>query len=367
MSNKQIIIPVEELNSSGGLRIIIEIANLFANNNLDVSIIYPEFASKSNFKIDSHVKRKVIPLKKNNILNKFIYLGYLFLFSAKKGDIFIASTYRSVIYIYISKILNLKFSSKIIHLIQGLDIISLIQKVNSNLISKYINSNLYNISNKIFKHNIAVSNHIKDNIKDCHIVINNFVDTNFFYPNNKISSIKNNFTIGTVSHSAPNKGFDFFLECSNELINNSKTKNFEINFLCATQDEVLINKYSNYIKFIKTNSDLEMNKFYNQCDIFFLTSHSEGFGLPALEAMACGCFVVSTDCGGVSDFLTNNHNGIIMNSRDKNLFLQIVLNIFKNPSKALKLKQTGINIAKNQFNKDIFDNAYLSYIKNKIN
>ena len=68
MSNKQIIIPVEELNSSGGLRIIIEIANLFANNDLNVCIICPEFASKSNFKLSNRVKLKVIPLKKKKIL-----------------------------------------------------------------------------------------------------------------------------------------------------------------------------------------------------------------------------------------------------------------------------------------------------------
>lgn len=36
---------------------------------------------------------------------------------------------------------------------------------------------------------------------------------------------------------------------------------------------------------------------YARCDVFLCASHSEGFGLPILEAMACRCPVVSTDVG----------------------------------------------------------------------
>lgn len=54
--------------------------------------------------------------------------------------------------------------------------------------------------------------------------------------------------------------------------------------------------------------DEAMADFYNQCSIFLVPSRGEGFGLPALEAMACGAAVVSTDNGGVSDYARPGDN-----------------------------------------------------------
>jgi hypothetical protein len=48
--------------------------------------------------------------------------------------------------------------------------------------------------------------------------------------------------------------------------------------------------------------DVGMLELYQSADVYFSTSFGEGFGLPALEAMAAGCLVVSPEAGG--DFLT---------------------------------------------------------------
>ena len=42
-----------------------------------------------------------------------------------------------------------------------------------------------------------------------------------------------------------------------------------------------------------------VSSIYNETSVFVCSSWSEGFGLPPAEAMACGCAVASTDCGGV--------------------------------------------------------------------
>jgi glycosyltransferase involved in cell wall biosynthesis len=49
---------------------------------------------------------------------------------------------------------------------------------------------------------------------------------------------------------------------------------------------------SDRIQFCGFVSDTDLLQLYNACDLFVFPSFYEGFGLPALEAMACGRSVV---------------------------------------------------------------------------
>jgi glycosyltransferase involved in cell wall biosynthesis len=46
-------------------------------------------------------------------------------------------------------------------------------------------------------------------------------------------------------------------------------------------------------------------------DVLCLTSHQEGLGIAALEAMACGAPVVATRCGGPEEFVEEGENGFL--------------------------------------------------------
>ncbi len=56
----------------------------------------------------------------------------------------------------------------------------------------------------------------------------------------------------------------------------------------------------------------EGRNLYSKSKVWFLTSFEEGFGNPILEAMACGCAVISTDCGGPSDIISHGNNGFLV-------------------------------------------------------
>ena len=59
-----------------------------------------------------------------------------------------------------------------------------------------------------------------------------------------------------------------------------------------------------------------LRTIYGRCDVWLCTSYSEGFGLPALEAMACRCPVVSTRVGGPMDFIEEGVNGHLVDIGD---------------------------------------------------
>ena len=50
----------------------------------------------------------------------------------------------------------------------------------------------------------------------------------------------------------------------------------------------------------------ELPKYYSGADVFVFPSENEGFGLPPLEAMACGCPVITTKCTSLPEVVGNS-------------------------------------------------------------
>jgi glycosyltransferase involved in cell wall biosynthesis len=70
--------------------------------------------------------------------------------------------------------------------------------------------------------------------------------------------------------------------------------------------------------YVRLPSVAEARKLYSSSLVWFLASCSEGFPAPILEAMRCGCAVVSTDCGGPRDVIQDGVNGFLTPVGDVN-------------------------------------------------
>jgi glycosyltransferase involved in cell wall biosynthesis len=66
------------------------------------------------------------------------------------------------------------------------------------------------------------------------------------------------------------------------------------------------------VKFIPHAGGNELRDHLRSLDLFVVPSHQEGLCIAALEAMACGCPVVSTRCGGPEEFVLEGETGSLV-------------------------------------------------------
>jgi glycosyltransferase involved in cell wall biosynthesis len=97
------------------------------------------------------------------------------------------------------------------------------------------------------------------------------------------------------------------------------------------------------------NGDLDMPgfvknpyKYMRRASVFVLSSQWEGFGNVLVEAMACGCPVVSTDCpSGPGEILAGGEYGILVPVGNPEKLAEAILGVLTNQELARELSEKG--------------------------
>jgi glycosyltransferase involved in cell wall biosynthesis len=80
---------------------------------------------------------------------------------------------------------------------------------------------------------------------------------------------------------------------------------------------------------------------YAGSDLFVSASWHEGFGLPPLEAMACGTPVILTDSGGVRDFARDGENCLVVPPQRPDLLALAMEKVLTDPALAARFRRAG--------------------------
>jgi glycosyltransferase involved in cell wall biosynthesis len=96
-----------------------------------------------------------------------------------------------------------------------------------------------------------------------------------------------------------------------------------------------------WITYRSNASDETLVEIYNRCAIYLCSSLAEGFALPPAEAMACGCTVVSTDCGGIREYAEHEITALLSAPEDVEALASNLARLLEDEDLRLRLAKAG--------------------------
>jgi len=142
------------------------------------------------------------------------------------------------------------------------------------------------------------------------------------------------------------KGFDDGLEAFARIRAHHPNTHFAVFGLRPRVNVGQLRKLPEWIKFHNIKSDADLRTLYNETHIFVLPSLMEGFSLPPMEAMACGCAVVITDATGFSDYLKNGETALVTPIKNPDALAQNVCRLIEDKDERLRVAENGSRFIK---------------------
>jgi glycosyltransferase involved in cell wall biosynthesis len=294
-------IPMAGMNASGGVKTLLLLANAMADRGWSVRVLLPQYASDGPFALAPAVERLVLRTPSSGILRVPVYYARLARHAARGADLCLANFYLTSYCAVLSWLTNRR--ARVVYFVQGDEASSHGRLADVGVLSRAVRWALARLSYRLPVRIICVSRWLRHRIgRPDARVVTQALDLDVFAPDRRPSG--GTVVIGTIGSSAKTKGYADFCRAL-DLVPDAVRRGVRV--IVAGPASVPL-PAGVAAERVETTSEAGMSAFYNRCDIFVFASRSEGFGLPPLEAMACGCAVVTTDCGGVRDYVEPGTN-----------------------------------------------------------
>jgi glycosyltransferase involved in cell wall biosynthesis len=122
-------------------------------------------------------------------------------------------------------------------------------------------------------------------------------------------------------------------------------------------------KHCNNVIITTYESSNSVNFHYNYDIAIVPTIYSEGTSLSILEAMAAGCFIITTFVGGLSNITIDHFNGLLIKPTKEDLISKIESVINMDDLKFNNIVINGYETIINAFNIDLWEYKWLYLIK----
>lgn len=184
-------------------------------------------------------------------------------------------------------------------------------------------------------------------------IIYNALESKIFYPREKERDEKETSITIVGSEDFKFKNVGEVLEVIRELKEKYQIK---LNWITQTEPKINIEEGKNAI----VNPEQKIiGDVLRNTDIYICNSEYESFGLPTLEAMTCGATVITTDTGGMRDFVIDRENALVIKHHNKEDMKEKIEMLINDKNLMHNIAQKGI-ITASKFN---WNNTILSMEK----
>lgn len=226
---------------------------------------------------------------------------------------------------------------------------------------------------------IAVSSFVAKNIKNSfsgqvHIIHNAIAVDGFNATDKRMQPFRveagispEEKVVGMVAHFVPLKGHDVFLKAFKMISETFKNTTAVIvgtdlykHVMSAADIKQEAEKLGLTDKVIFAGERHDIARVLHSLDVYILASAKEGFGRGAMEAMAAGVAVVSTDCGGPRDLIEDGISGLLVPVGDYEKMAEATLSLLRDNAKRAQIAEAGKTRVKSYFNVECFNQKVLS-------
>lgn len=335
--NITFVLPGYSRHPIGGYKMVFEYANRLVEDGFNIAIFFDNSEVLKKYKAPEIIKRIFIEystqrnpkwfdldprIKKISSRSKSLNSLY------NKTDIVIATSARTV------KICQDKFEkARKIYFIQDFE------ADETGESWSFSTKELYQTYSAGFT-NIVISKWLKTIVdkhsKEPSVYVRNPIDTNKYrviYPIEK----RNPFVIGMLYHESERKGCKYTLQAIANVHN--KYPNLRVKMFGACPPPTNL---PNWFEYSENASQQQTIQIYNSISIFASGPIKEGFGLTALEAMACGSALVSSNNLGASEYAIDNKNALISPIKDSLAMEHNIIRLIEDNNLRKKIANNGV-------------------------
>lgn len=337
----RVAIPLAGFNLSGGVKSLVGVANALAARGHAVRILVPDYAATPPTALHPGVRVRVLaagPARLPAPVRKLIHLARLALAATAGADLCLANYFTTAYVALASKWLR-GSRTVLAYNVRGYEPLSHGLNADASAPSRLARAALAWASYRLPLQKICTTAWLREQVRDPDaFVVGHGIDLAVFReqpprpPDGRT-------IVGTIGRLGEAKGYPDLLRALDRL-----PADLPITVRVAAPDPVaLTTRFPAVV--LRPRPEREMAEFYAACDLFVFASRGEGFGLPALEAMAVGCPVVTTDSGGVRQFATPDENCLMTPPADPAALARAIEALVRDPARRQALRAAGLRTA----------------------